>query len=104
MTTFKTVEDSVAEIKGTLVLADQLPEQMTTRQAAAYAGVSLSTFRKWEARGITPPRTKGYRRLYRKADVLHFFLEMGADDYFRDLLGIRLPKTRVKMTFPLTVR
>ena len=103
MTTFKTVKQCVAETKDIVTLPDQLPEQITTRQAAAYAGVSLSTFRKWEAQGITPPRTQGCPRLYRKCEVLNFLVQMRADDYFRDQLGIRLPKTRVKMTFPLSV-
>jgi|SRR5665213_1614610 len=42
----------------------EAPIMVTTSQVAKMVGVCLRTVRYWEAKGVMPPRTKGYRRLY----------------------------------------
>ena len=55
----------------------QAPVMVTTAQVAKMAGVCLRTVRYWEARGIMPARTTGYRRMYVWEDVkaiLQFYI------------------------------
>jgi len=42
----------------------QAPVMVTTAQVAKMAGVCLRTVRYWEAKGLMPARTMGYRRMY----------------------------------------
>ena len=97
MSKFMTDAQITAELQRIIALEKLLPKRMTTREAAAYAGVCLATFRNWEARGITPPRTEGYKRLYFKAEVLAFVERLKYDDFFRYECGIYLPKRWAKM-------
>jgi len=97
MAKFETEEQSIAEFQRIIALAKQMPEKITSREAAACAGVCIATFRNWEARGITPPRTEGYRRLYRKAEVLAFLANVNGDPFFRGSCRIYLPKRWAKM-------
>jgi hypothetical protein len=40
---------------------------MTKKEAAAYCGVSPSTFANWVARGVVPPKIHGTKRFDQKA-------------------------------------
>ena len=97
MSKFFTDAQIIAEIQRIRALEKLLPKMMTTREAAAHAGVSLATFRNWEKHGITPPRTKGYRRLYIKEEVLAFVQRLWEDHKFRYLNRIYLPKHFAKI-------
>ena len=97
MSKFITDAQITAELQRITALEKLLLKKMTTREAAAHAGVCLATFRNWEARGITPARTEGYRRLYIKAEVLAFVQRLREDFVFRYHCGIYLPKRYAKM-------
>ena len=49
--------------------ASQDPVMVSTAQVAKMAGVCLRSVRYWEAKGLMPKRTSGYRRLYVWEDV-----------------------------------
>ena len=71
-----------------------LRPEITTTDLAKLAGVGLSTFRRWESRGITPTRTGWFKKLYDEAETLAFLKRLKDDDVFRRSTGIYLPKPR----------
>jgi predicted DNA-binding transcriptional regulator AlpA len=61
------------------MMTDNPPRLMTRPQAAAYLGISASTFSTWVAMGKAPPPVPGTRRWDKKA----------IDAKFDDIDGIR---------------
>ena len=75
-------------------LEPTFPRTLTSAQFAKLAGVGLSTIRRWEARGITPPRTALYIKLYLEADVLAFLSRLAHDPEFRRAVGVYKTKSQ----------
>lgn len=69
-----------------MTLADQLPEMLTIREAAAALGVHPETLRRWDAQGKLRSRRAGPRgiRRYARQDILRFVQSRNDADPIRD--------------------